>query len=452
MAQAREHWKSRWGFLLASVGAAVGLGNIWRFPYIMQENGGGAFMLVYLLGIFFIGMPVLFAALLLGRATQHASVSAYRSLSGRRSLWPLLGWMGALGGFFLLSFYSVVGGWICRYLWMLFRCEMTDWSAAYSQSAFQEVYSEGGASIVWMLLFMVLVTAIVYQGVNRGLEFFCKWMMPLLGILLLLLFAICLSFSGFSQAFRFLFHIDFSVLTPKGVQEALGHSFFTLSVGLGSMVAYGSYLPKEVNLVRSSIIITLLDTAISLLVCLVIFPISFTYNMEAQGGPGLLFINLPVAMAQMLNGKLFALLFFFCVFLAALTSAINILELVVACWMDERGWTRKRTTLLFGAAIILAAIPAALSGGASFFGAGMEARLGMNWFDLVAYIVSDWMLPLGGCGIAFFSGWRLSRTHFDESLPSHSFECGLALLWRYTLRYFAPWVILLIFARSIGLF
>ena len=218
------------------------------------------------------------------------------------------------------------------------------------------------------------------------------------------------------------------------------------------MVAYGSYLPKEVNLVRSSIIITLLDTAISLLVCLVIFPISFTYNMEAQGGPGLLFINLPVAMAQMLNGKLFALLFFFCVFLAALTSAINILELVVACWMDERGWTRKRTTLLFGAAIILAAIPAALSGGASFFGAGMEARLGMNWFDLVAYIVSDWMLPLGGCGIAFFSGWRLSRTHFDESLPSHSFECGLALLWRYTLRYFAPWVILLIFARSIGLF
>lgn len=446
----RGVWKTRWGFILASAGAAVGLGNIWRFPYIAGENGGGLFVLIYLTFILLVGLPILIGEIFLGRTTHRSPVGAYKALAGAHSPWVGLGWLGVVSAFMLLSFYSVVGGWVLWYLFHSLGNSFSGWSVEQFQSLFSTVFASTRSTLFWVVVFMALTMAVVLKGVQRGLELCSKVLMPLLFLILLVLLIKGFTLDRFGDAFHFLFSLKAEKLTIGGVQEALGHSFFTLSVGIGAMLTYGSYLPRQANILSNASLIALLDTLVALLACMVIFPITFTYGMLPAQGPGLAFINLPIALARMPGGRVLTTLFFVCLFFAALTSSINILELAVSYFIDERGWSRRRSTLLAGLAITALSIPAALTGGTHLFGTGLQEILGKNWFDLMADTVCNWMLPLGGLAIALFVPWKLAKKVRRAQIRERA-AGRLYGIWLWVLKYFVPIAVVAVFTHSIGL-
>lgn len=445
----RGAWVTRWGFILAAAGSAVGLGNIWRFPYVVGENGGGAFILVYLCCIGVIGLPILVAELGIGRAVQRTPVGAFRHLAGPRSPWVALGWLGVGVGFVLLSFYSVVAGWMLRYAYYAVTGAFAGASVEQIQATFGRVYADGPGGIAGALVFIALTMAVVGSGVQRGLERWSRILMPALFVLLLGLVGYAATLEGFGQAVRFLFRFDASQLDRSGVLEALGHAFFTLSVGLGGMLTYASYLPGRSGVVESSVAIVVLDTAAALLSCLLLFPIAFTFGLPPTEGPGLVFVSLPMAFASMPGGGIVATVFFTLLICAALTSGLSMLELAASYFIDERGWSRRQAVWRTGLVIAVLAVPSALTGSSQLFGPGFEAVAGKNWFDFIVDTVTNWLTPLGGLGFAVFVGWRLSptvrRSQFDVGAAE-----GLYQGWLAVLRFLAVPAIVLIFLRGIG--
>ena len=448
-ATSRGAWHSRWGFVLAAAGSAVGLGNVWRFPYVVGENGGGAFVLVYLLCITFVGLPILVAELGVGRAVQRTPVGAFRRLAGARSPWVGLGWLGVGVGFLLLSFYSVVAGWMLRYAYYAVSGALTGASVEGIQGTFGRVYADGPGGILGALVFIGLTMAVVGAGVQRGLERWSRILMPALFVLLFALVGYAATLEGFARALAFLLRVDLSALDRGAVLEALGHAFFTLSVGLGGMLTYGSYLPGRQGLVRSSVAIVLLDTGAALLSCLLLFPIAFSYGIPASEGPGLVFVSLPIAFAAMPAGPLVATVFFALLICAALTSGLSMLEIAASYFIDELGWSRRQAVWRTGLAIAALSVPCALTGSTQVFGAGFEALAGQNWFDFLVDMVTNWLTPLGGLGFAVFVGWQLSpamrRSQFDAGAAEWFYR-----LWLAVLRFVAPPAIVLIFLRGIG--
>src|SRR5690554_1010902 len=396
--QAGSLWSSRMAFILAAVGSAVGLGNIWKFPYITGENGGGAFVLVYLACIAIVGIPVLIAEVMVGRRGGQSPVATMRELTtteGTRKGWRLIGWNGILASFLVLSFYSVIGGWALVYIFKTASGLFTGADADAVGGTFGGMLASPTDLLLWHSIFMAMVVIIVGRGIRSGMEKAINTLMPLLFLLLLIMVGYAMTTGKFGEAVSFMFSPDFSKLTTEGVLTALGHAAFTLSIGIGVMMAYGSYLPQHVNIARTAVTIAVMDTGVALLAGLAIFPLVFANGLEPGAGPGLIFVILPLAFGQMSGGVIFGTLFFALLLVAALTSAISMLEPVVE-WLEEhKGISRAKSALGGGLAIWLVGIGTVLS-----FNSWADVHPlafipffeGKTVFDLLDFLVSNLMM------------------------------------------------------------
>ncbi len=445
----RPHWTSRLGFVLAAAGSAVGLGNIWKFPYITGKNGGGAFVLVYLVCIALVGLPIMMAEFLIGRHGQKDAVGSFAALEGKGSPWCLVGWGGVAASFILLSFYAVVAGWSFDYIVKAAGGAFTEHGAEEINALFGALVASPLRVILWQALFMVATVAIVAGGIRGGIERWSKVLMPVLFLLLILLFVRGMLSPGARAGLEFMFRPDFAQLTPAALLDALGHSFFTLSLGAGTMITYGSYLDPESDLFSLSLRITLLDTLVALLAGLAIFPVVFAAGLEAGAGPGLVFQTIPIVFSTLPFGALLATLFFILLAFAALSSSISMLEVSVAYLIDEKRWPRRRATLLMGAGALLLGLPSALSFN---LWDGVRPFFGLNFFDFFDTLVSSYMLPLGGLFVAIYAGWFWKGEGEKAELVGSSGRPWLFPLWHFLLRYVAPAAVLVILLNQAGLF
>jgi len=575
MAQ-RAQWGSRVGFILAAAGSAVGLGNIWRFPYTAGENGGGAFVLVYIICVALVGLPIMMSEIMIGRAAQRQPVAAFHALQGKRSAWAGVGWLGVVAGFLIGSFYIVVAGWAMDYTLksitnftedksaiaqreaMQYRADTpltemrlalieheagrrsgeierrytstvapSEWRAYQDflvvrenavnearaddaflddpdfraivergdavqaqideamaevdaevrefigglpalevreraedlhrrtilrtemNSAFGAVVSDGWMCIFWTAIFMMLTTGIVLGGVAGGIERTCLLLMPALFILMGLLVIYGMFTSGFGEAVNFVFKPDFSKLRPSGVLEALGQSFFSLSLGMGAMITYGSYQRSKDDLAGQSAIIACLDSLVALLACLMIFPIVFTFGQSPEAGPGLVFQAMPLAFAEIGQaGTLLGTVFFGLLVFAALTSSISILEVVTSYFIDERGWPRRRAVAIVSGIMFIMAIPTAFDADPNLRFEGWSASYGKGFLDSLDFLTANWMLPIGGFMISIYAGWimprRLREAEVEDLNPL------LYQGWLILARFVAPSLVVLVMLHQIG--
>jgi NSS family neurotransmitter:Na+ symporter len=413
-------------FVLAASGSAIGLGNIWKFPYITGLNGGGAFVLVYLMCIAAVGLPIFIAELFIGRDSQCNAVTAFEELDKKSTPWRYVGFVGVLSAFMILSFYSVVGGWVVNFAFKSLTGQFAGQTDEAVKGIMSAMFADGPSQIMWHTLFMIVTISIVIGGVKGGIERANKVLMPtLLGILFLLLINAVFS-EGFSESLVFLFSPDFSKLTGEAILEAVGHSFFTLSLGMGTMITYGSYLQKTESLPRIALTVAFMDTAIALLAGLVIFSAVFSYGFEPGSGPTLMFQTLPILFNKMPGGQLISVGFFVLVAFAAVTSAVSLLEVVVA-YVDEKfKWPRLRSTLVIGAVIYCTGILCALS----FNMLSHVQIFGVGFFDLFDIATSKFTLPIGGLLISLFFGWVLGPKAVERAIdkPVTSF-LTLGLVW-----------------------
>ncbi|QDT31549.1 sodium-dependent transporter [Thalassoglobus polymorphus] len=574
----RAQWKSRFGFILAAAGSAVGLGNIWKFPYITGQNGGGLFVLIYLACIVLIGLPIMMAEIMIGRAGQRQPVGAFESIHGRKTAWSGIGWMGVVAGFIILSFYIVVAGWSMDYtlksivnftkpieskaateaevyiattsisdmkLFLVnketdrqlhprktllesrltksqkenyerFRTAIekaedqdqarlrllkdeelkssveavekveqqvakarleiagsvqtkinslsaTDLLAQVKLSkrrdlvfekmtgTFVNLLTNGWHSLMWAALFMMVAIGVVAGGVAAGIERACRFLMPTLIALIGMMVLYGAFQPGFGAAVSFVFSPDPSRLKASGVLEALGHAFFTLSLGMGAMMTYGSYQSSKTGLLQESVMITLLDTAIALLACLMIFPITFSYGQEPTAGPGLVFMSMPLAFAEIgRTGMLLSMAFFGLLFFAALTSAISLLEVVASYLIDQKNWSRAKAAVTTGLLTLVVAVPTAFSSDSTSVLSNWEGDYGLNFFDTMDHLASNWMLPLGGLFIAIYAGWVMPRRLQEaevEDMPAWIFQ-----VWLVLVRVVAPALVIIVLMQKVGIF
>ncbi len=437
----RAHWGSRLGFILAAAGSAIGLGNIWKFPYITGLNGGGLFVLIYLFCILLVGIPIFIAELYIGQQGQKNAVESFEVLDRKNSPWRVGGALGLISAFLILSFYSVIGGWVLDFEFKSLFSEFSGKSAAEIQAMLTRLHLDPIKQTIWHLLFMALTAAIVLKGVSKGLERFNKILMPTLILIILGLSVYSFSLPGFQKAIEFLFWPHSDAISPNAVLEAVGHSFFTLSLGMGAILTYGSYLNKNESLVKVAFAVALLDTVIALLSGVVIFSIVFSFDLEPGAGPGLIFSTLPTLFAQLPGGTLVSVLFFLLVAFAALTSAVSLLEVVVAYWCEKLGTNRKQTTIGVSLSVFL-------TGLLSVFSFNLLADfkiLGFTFFDLFDRLTSSYLLPIGGMIISLFYGWRLGKLAVEKTLGPSRKVFSLGLLW--ITRVLAPLAILIVLYR-----
>ena len=593
MAKERAQWGSRLGFILAAAGSAVGLGNIWKFPYITGQNGGGLFVLIYLGCILLVGLPIMMAEIMIGRSSQRQPVGAFKKLESSSSGWTIVGWFGVIAGFLILSFYIVVAGWAMDYTlksvvnftqpiyekaeadsldyrahvsademrshlidqranesiaeheenlqvtmsprtWQAYQSieqalangafgtrpldsndlaswkqsrqgaldavlsdetlgqlwstetfnefgddleyrneantEATQFYAPMSDeevktlateqhrrdaistsvtTVFLELLKDGWTDSFWAAIFMLLTILIVSNGVSAGIERACKVLMPLLVFLICVMVVYGFFQRGFEEAVSFVFKPDASRLKPSGVLEALGHAFFTLSLGMGAMITYGSYQKSKKSLLGQSFAIAGIDTLIALLACMMMFPIIFSYDQEPGAGPGLVFMSMPLAFAEMGQGGLIlGIIFFALLVFAALTSAISLLEVVSSYFIDERNWSRRKAAWLLGGIIFAFGVIAAFANSPGFKLASWEPGYGQNFFDTLDYLTSNWMLPLGGLFIAIYAGWFMPRKL--RMAEMEDMAGGLVMLWFLLIRFVAPALVIVVLLQKIG--
>lgn len=440
-------WSSRLMFILAAAGSAVGLGNIWRFPYVAGENGGGVFVLAYLVCIFLIGLPIMIAEIALGRAGRQSPINSMKMLaaqSGASRRWQAIGWMGALAGFMILSFYAVIAGWALAYLIEMASGTFVGADGEFASNAFASFTGNAWSVAGWHTVFMAMTTFIAARGVGKGLEVTVKFLMPTLFVLLILLVLWAAFTSGhFVEGLSFLFAFKADQFSVDSLLIAMGQAFFTLSLGMGAIMAYGAYLPKSASIVSSATTIAILDTMVALLSGMVIFPIVFANGLEPSAGPGLMFISLPLAFGQMAGGQFFGTLFFLLVCFAAITSAISIGEPAVAWLVEKLEMTRARAAIIVGVLAWLLGLGSAFS-----FNIMSDVTLlpGMTFFDTMDYVSNNIILPLGGVLIGLFAGWFLDRAVFDEQLEG-THPVVLSVL-KVLMRFFAPVCIFVVFVMT----
>ena len=436
-------WSSLLMFIMAAAGSAVGLGNIWRFPYIAGENGGGAFVLVYLGCIFLIGVPIMASEILLGRAGRQSPINAMRDLvahSNANPLWQAIGWMGALAGFMILSFYAVIAGWAMSYLVQMGSGAFTGADAVQATAAFDALTDDVGAVVGWHTLFMMMTIGIAARGVGAGLESTVKILMPALFFLLVVLVIYSGVTSGkFTEGLSFLFSFNIEKLTWNGVLMAMGQAFFTLSLGMGAIMAYGAYMPKDASIISTATTIALLDTVVALMSGMVIFPLVFANGLESSAGPGLMFVTLPLAFGQMTGGAFFGAVFFLLVTFAAITSSISLVEPAIAWLIERLKTTRAKAALVVGGLAWLMGLGSAFS-----FNIWEDLHFvrGMTFFDLMDYVSNNILLPLGGVLIALFAGWGIDQQITRDQL---AVSPGIYQAWRFVTRFIAPAAVFLVF-------
>ncbi len=441
-------WSSRFAFILAATGSAVGLGNIWKFPYITGENGGGAFVIVYLLCVAAIGIPIMIAETMMGRRGRQSPINTLQVLTeeaGANKNWHYLGWLGVIAGFLILSYYSVIAGWSMAYVVKAFVGSFSGESAEQISSLFADLQADPIEQTAWHTVFMVTTMAVVARGVKGGLEKAVRFLMPGLFIILMLLVAYAMTTGSYMQGIEFLFKPDFSELTASSVLTAMGHAFFTLSLGMGAIMVYGSYLPKDISIAKTSIIIAGADTLVALLAGIAIFPIVFANGLEVGSGPGLIFETLPIAFGSMAGGWLFGLLFFVLLVFAALSSAISLIEPAVAWCVEHYDIDRKYACIGMGFITWLLGLGTVFS-----FNQWSEYTLfGSNFFEVLDYVTANLMLPLGGLFIALFSGWIMLPKDSKEEL---SLDNKAFIIWKFLVSYVAPVAVFIVFLNVLGVF
>ena len=448
----REQWSSKVGFVLAAAGSAVGLGNIWAFPYVVGSNGGAEFIFIYLLFVAMIGLPVLLAEVIMSRTSQRNPVGTFKHLSKNKFWWGV-GGMGVFAGFLILSFYAVVAGWSLGYIFEAVRGAFLDFTTPDQAKIHFENLTGNPVWIVGMLaLFMAITMVIVAMGVQKGIEKGSKIMMPLLFILLIGVMIRGVTMDGSEAGLAFLFNPDWSKISGTTVLIALGQAFFTLSLGMGAMMTYGSYMSEKDNAVTSSFQIVTLDTLVALIAGIAIFSAVFAIGLNPSEGVGLIFHTLPIVFSKMTGGYFVSIIFFILLFLAALTSAISLIEVVSSYFIDEKKWSRKAAVFGLGTLAFLLGLPSALS-----FNVMSDVLIfGMNFFDFAFYLTFNIMLPLGGLLISIFVGWIWGVDKAAAAMKSgaeHIFEKAFWQigLWKIFLKYLAPVLIFLVLLNSLGI-
>ncbi len=459
--QPREQWSSRLVFILAATGSAVGLGNIWKFPYITGENGGGAFVLIYLLCIAAIGIPIMMAEIMLGRCGQQDPVTTMKYLtreSGHSRSWGLLGWMGVIAGFLILSYYSVITGWALSYVPRMAAGVFNGLDAENVDAIFGGLVSNAESLLAWHTIFMIMTMAVVARGVRGGLEKAVTYLMPLLFVLLIILLLYSMETGYFKQGLSYLFTPDFSKISTKGVLSAMGHAFFTLSLGMGAIMVYGSYLPKNTSIATSSFSVAIMDTVVALVAGMVIFPIVFANALEPAAGPGLIFKTLPLAFGHMEYGDLFGTLFFVLLVFAAWTSSISLIEPAVTWGMKTFKVSRIKMSVISGLLVWFTGLFTIFSFNlASDFtiSTSINTQYGefvilkeATAFDFLDYLTSNIMLPLGGLMIAIYAGWLMKKEYSKQELNISPFWYSV---WSFLVRYVAPIMIIIVFMNALGI-
>jgi NSS family neurotransmitter:Na+ symporter len=459
-------WSSRAVFIMAAVGSAVGLGNVWKFPYITGEYGGGAFVVVYLLCIALIGIPIMMAEILLGRRGRASPIMTMRSLArqeGASGAWSIVGYSGVVAGFLILSFYSVVAGWALAYVFQAASGGLNGLDSSQAEALFGDLIGSPGQLLVWHSVFMLMTIAVVARGVRHGLERAVTILMPALFVMLLVMVGYAWVEGDFARGFAFLFNTDFAKVfqlctgsadaltcsfTGEPLLVAMGHAFFTLSLGMGAIMAYGAYVPDKASITGATITIAAADTIVALLAGLAIFPIVFASGLEPGAGPGLIFQTLPIAFGNMPGGQWFGTVFFILLVFAAWSSSISLVEPAVAWLVESRGWTRVAAAVLIGLLAWVLGIASVLSFN---LWSGEEYQFfGKTLFDLKDFLASNIMLPLGGLLIALFVGYGAGRQMALEEL-SMSRQRLFEAWWR-VIRYVSPVGIGIVFLNAIGVF
>ena len=447
MKEQRGAFSSNFGSMMAVVGSAVGLGNIWRFPYLAGVNGGAAFLLLYLFLILLVGLPLILSEFVIGRATHRGAVGSFKQLAPR-SKWYLVGYMGVVAGFCILGFYSVISGWSVRFLYDSIINANVGLSHDEIAASFNAFKNTGWQPILLSAGFLALTAFVVLKGVEKGVERWNKILMPLLIFILLLLCINSFTLDGFGAGMSFLFKPDFSKITANTVLDALGQVFFTLSLGMGVMITYSSYVVKPENMLRSKGIVTMIDTSIAIISGIAIFPAVFTFGISPTQGPDLIFLTLPNVFGQMAGGQYVGILFFLLITIAALTSMVSIFEMMTNYMMEELKMTRRRAVLWL---LITLCLVAALCAQSQV--EGSRLMIGdYNVFDFLDMLSSNYLMTIGGLLIVIFAGWHISEKRLRKVFTTNGmYNNRIFPVFRFVIRYVSPIAVAIIFLSKIGL-
>ena len=441
-------WSSRTAFILAATGSAVGLGNIWKFPYITGENGGGAFVLIYILCVLFIGIPIMLAEVYLGKRGRLNPIASIRYIAKKESRskhWQIIGFIGILAGILILSYYSVVAGWTMAYATRTAFGVINNIDAIGAAAMFSDFISDPERLLAWHTIFCIITAIVVSKGVKSGLEGAVVRLMPALLVLLLALVIFSAIEGDFSNGIKFMLYPDFSKVGWNTVLIAMGQAFFSLSLGMGALMVYGSYLSSDISIPQTCVIVALLDTLVALLAGLAIFPIVISSGLEMSQGPGLIFQTLTVAFGAMPGGQLFGTLFFILLIFAAWTSSISLIEPMIIWLIEKYNMTRIRAATMAAGTAWLLGIGTIIS-----FNIGSEIKLfNMTIFESLDYLTSNILLPLGGILITIFVGWLVAKKNIDSELKIQSKL--LKKIWYFSARILAPLAVILVMLNALGL-
>ena len=448
----REGFSSGLAIFFATLGSAVGLGNIWKFPYLTGKYGGGAFLLVYLLCIVFVGLPVMISEFYIGRRTKKNAVGAFKKLQGAKTGWKSIGFTGILSSYLIMFFYSCVAGWVYSYVFKAISGSLSGLTAETAKSKFMSTLAGPLSPIIWQVVVMAVVSVILVAGVKKGIERITKILMPVLFLLIILCDIRALTLPGAAGGLNFLLHVDFSQLTGTAILTALGLAFFKLSLGMGTMITYGSYFTEDNNMVGTSLRVALSDTLVSMLAGAAIFPAVFSFGMEPGAGPGLLFMTIPLVFSQMPFGNVLLVAFFILTSIAATTAMISLVEVPVAYCSEEKGMSRTKSVILNAAIIAAFGTLAALSADSGSVLGGARI-LGKGFFDLFDFTSSNILLPLGGLAIAIFIGYANKKEEVKKELTNQgTLKTGrLVDAFFFITRYATPVLLLIVFLYYTGL-
>ena len=451
--QKHENWSSRFTFLMAAIGAAVGLGNIWKFPYVTGQNGGGAFVLVYLLAVFLVALPILIAEIAIGRWGRQSPPNAMTNVAhdqGRSGGWSIIGWFGMLAAYLIATYYSVIAGWSVVYIFKNGAGNFTGQDAAKISAEFDALLASPEQLTLWHGIFMLICTVILVRGLQKGIESTVKVLMPALFTLLLVMVGYGYFKGDMAGAMHFMFDFDFSAINGKVILVAVGQAFFSIGVAMGLMMGFGAYLPRDISIARSAVIIVSMDTLVAIIAGLAIFPIVFANGLDPAEGPGLSFVSLPLAFGSITGGLIFGTLFFILLFFAALTSVIGVVEPFIAWWQERLQLKRWQAAILVCFSIFVLGIGTVFS-----FNlwsewrplAGFERFADFGYFEILDYLTANIMMPLCGLLLAIFTGWMIKPEAIQDQLQIKN--PALFRTWFWLLRWVAPISIALILISSL---
>lgn len=444
--QKRGAFTSSFGVMMAVAGSAVGLGNIWRFPFLAGQNGGAAFLILYLCLILLVGLPLILSEFSIGKATHRAAVGAFKELAPRKK-WYWIGYVAIVAGFSILGFYSVIAGWTIKFLVEALQNGFAGQSSLEITDSFNSFVNTGWQPILYTGFFIACASWIVMKGVEKGIEKYNKILMPMLIGILLLLSINSMTLSGFGAGMDFLFNPDFSKITTQTVLDAMGQVFFTLSLGMGVMITYSSYVIKEENMLRSKGIVTIIDTSIAIISGIAIFPAVFTYGLEPSQGPALVFITLPNIFAQMPAGFVVGILFFMLLFIASITSVVSIMEMIAAFFIEEYHISRRKSLTYIALAVFVTSVLSALS--------QMEGSplvfFGTNIFDWLDKLSSNFFMTFGAFATVIFTGWIFQKERLRKVFTSNGRYSNLIFpVFLFMIRFICPVAVAIIFLSQIG--